>query len=581
MRVRKAIYNRLRHKGAETVEAGTHSAAEARNGDAAAGAGGSGAGHDPDNQDENESRFFPCIQGNMRQLPDITVDALNALRAANEPPKLFQRGTALTRLRAQPDTGAPFLETLSESALRVLMARVASWTRCFITNRGEMSEEAPPPLDVVKDLNSLPEWEGILLIESVTESPIFDSRGALVTSPGYRAHARVWYSPATNLTIPAVSESPSEEDIERARNLLLIELFGDFPFQDETSKTHALAAFLLSFARRMIDGPTPLHLFDAPVEGTGKTLLVSCITVATTGREPEGFTESASDDEWRKRLTAALDEGGTFLFLDNLNRILDSAALASVLTARIWKDRKLGVTKMLTLPNTAVWLASGNNTRLSRELIRRTVFCRLDAKVDAPWERTGFRHPSLLRWARDNRGQLVWAALTLVQAWIAAGRPAGTQTMGMFESWAEVIGGILGVAGMPGLLANAKKFRQTSADKAAEWRAFVATWWQTHADKAVGIRELFTLATTQQLLDSVLGEGGERSQRTRLGIAMTKMVDRVFGAFRIESAGEDNSARQLYRLVQVTAQPEPDKPVHTPPGGEDGKSETDVCEWSA
>src|SRR6516164_6851097 len=98
-------------------------------------------------------------------------------------------------------------------------------------------------------------------------------------------------------------------------------------------------------------------------------------------------------------------------------------------------------------------MASGNNTRFSRELIRRTVFCRLDAKVDAPWERTGYRHPNLLKWAKENRGQLVWAALTLARAWIAAGRPAGTEVLGMFEAWTDVIGGILGVAGVPGLLA--------------------------------------------------------------------------------------------------------------------------------
>ena len=76
-------------------------------------------------------------------------------------------------------------------------------------------------------------------------------------------------------------------------------------------------------------------------------------------------------------------------------------------------------------------MASGNNTRLSRELIRRTLWCRLDAKVDAPWERQGFRHPNLTLWAKAHRGELVGAALTLCQAWIAAGRPVGKRTLGM------------------------------------------------------------------------------------------------------------------------------------------------------
>lgn len=94
---------------------------------------------------------------------------------------------------------------------------------------------------------------------------------------------------------------------------------------------------------------------------------------------------------------------------------------------------------MVALPVNCVWMASGNNTRLSPELIRRTVFCLRDAKTADPWLRAGFRHPKLLCWVAENRGQLVWAALTLVSAWLAQGRPPGRQTLGMFEAWAEVI----------------------------------------------------------------------------------------------------------------------------------------------
>src|SRR5262249_46038918 len=158
----------------------------------------------------------------------------------------------------------------------------------------------------------------------------------------------------------------------QARRLLLEELLGDFPFRDDASRAHALAALLLPFVRHLIDGPTPLHLLDAPVEGTGKTLLAAVIALVATGRSAEALAEGSGDEEWRKRLTAVLAEGPTFILLDNLRRVLDSGALAAALTAVVWKDRLLGFSKMAVLPNTAVWLASGNNTSLSRELIRRT-----------------------------------------------------------------------------------------------------------------------------------------------------------------------------------------------------------------
>jgi hypothetical protein len=497
----------------------------------------------------------PVIVVNDRQLPAVTADALEAVRRANNPPRLFQRGGALTRLRIDRKTQAPSLQVMNDDAVRGCLARVAAWMR--VTEEAEIN--VPPPMAVVRDIIALDEWEDIPPLHAVIETPVFAADGRLISTPGYDAASCLYYRPARNLEIPAVPEKPTADDIRQARTLLLFELMGDFPFNDgpgpggvgvdgDSSKATALAAVLLSFVRELIDGPTPFHLFDAPVEGTGKTLLVTSVSVVGVGRAIDGMAEATSDEEWRKRITAALVEGPTFLFLDNLNRTLDSGAVASALTATTWKDRVLGSTRTVTVPNNAVWLGSGNNTKLSRELIRRTVWCRLDARTDAPWERTKFRHKHLTRWATANRGRLVWAALTLCQAWMAAGRPAGQQTMGMFEAWVEVIGGILDVAGVPGLLANATRFRAAATDKSSEWREFVAAWWARYAGEKVGVDGLFALAVEQRLLDSVLGDKGERSQRTKLGMALSKARDRVIGDYRVVWAQEDNSSRQTYRL---------------------------------
>jgi DNA primase len=544
-------------------------------GDDGAGAGESSSGTDAG---------LPTIQGNKRQLRDVTAQAHEAILARNEPPTIFQRGGLLTRLRVRADGGAPYLEPLCDAALRGVLARFADWTKVSDTKHGQVVEEDAPPVEVVKDLANLPDWDGIPLIDAVVECPVF-TPGGLVITPGFHRAARLWYQPASDLKIPDVPDRPTAAEVKLATDLLLIELLGDFPLVDAASKAHVLAALLLPFVRPLVDGPTPMHLLDAPVEGTGKTLLASVIGLVSTGREPEAMAEGSCDEEWRKRLTALLAEGPTFVLLDNLNRVLDSAALAAALTCRVWKDRVLGVSKTATLPNTAVWLASGNNTRMSRELIRRTVWSRLDAKVDAPWERSVFRHPNLIGWAKANRGALVGAALTLCQAWVAEGKPPGKQVLGMFESWAETIGGILDVAGVPGLLANAKEFRADRADKVSEWRAFVAAWWHEHASEKVGVDQLFALAVRDKLLDSVLGDKGERSQRIRLGQAMVKAADRVYGDYRVERAGDDHKGRQQYRLQQVAAKPAETKPDEasatsaatpsTPPGAED------VQEWSA
>jgi hypothetical protein len=490
---------------------------------------------------------FPVIQGNKRQLREVTRDALDAILARNEPPTIFQRAGLLTRIQKRAEDDALILQPLEDAALRGVLARVANWKKL---GDADIEDDAPP-MEVVRDLANLPAWDDIPVLERVIESPVFARNGELVQTPGFHRISRLWYQPTAGLRLDPIPDCPTGAEIMRARDFLVVELLGDFPFKDDASRAHAIAALLLPFVRQLIDGPTPLHLLDAPVEGTGKTLLASVITLVGTGRDAELMAEADSDAEWRKRITATLVEAPSFILLDNLKRTLDSGALAAVLTARIWKDRLLGYSKTANLPNAAVWLASGNNTFLSREIIRRTLWSRLDAQSDAPWERNGFRHPCLISWAKANRGKLIASALTICRGWIHAGRPPGSATLGMFESWAEVIGGILEFAEIPGLLKNADTFRRQRADQQSEWRAFVASWWLKYADQKVGVQELFQLAQEEKLLDGVLGDKGDRSQRTRLGLALAKMVDRVIGEFRVEGVGVDHRQRQLYQLKPV------------------------------
>jgi hypothetical protein len=490
---------------------------------------------------------LPEIRGNKRQLRSVTRDALDALLKRNNPPTVFQRGGLLTRLRFDPEGGVPLLEPLTDAAVRGVLARSANWIKVKDTKEGAIDEEDAPPLEVVKDLASLPAWEGIPNLRAVVEVPVFTPAG-LIAQQGYHAEAGLWYQPAPGLEILTVADQPDAGDIEWARDFLLVELLGDFPFRDNASRAHALAALLLPFVRPLIDGSTPLHLIDAPVEGTGKTLLATVIALVATGRAAEAIAEGSCEEEWRKRITAVLAEGPQFVLLDNLSRVLDSGALAAALTAQVWKDRILGSSKTARLPVRCIWLGSGNNTCLSREMARRTLWCRLDAHVDVPWERKDFRHADLIGWAKENRNRLVAAALTLCRAWLATGKPRGSATLGMFESWAAVIGGILDVAGVPGLLGNAAELRTTRADQVAEWRAFVAAWWREFSEKAVGVTELFDLATREKLLDEVLGDKGDRSQRTRLGKALGRSADRIFGGYCLERDQEDNCGRQQYRL---------------------------------
>jgi hypothetical protein len=56
-----------------------------------------------------------------------------------------------------------------------------------------------------------------------------------------------------------------------------------------------------------------------------------------------------------------------------VSQALDSEGLAAVLTAEVWADRLLGQTRVVEVPNRALWLATANNPVVSRENARRSV----------------------------------------------------------------------------------------------------------------------------------------------------------------------------------------------------------------
>src|SRR5262249_25049306 len=154
---------------------------------------------------------------------------------------------------------------------------------------------------------------------------------------------------------------------------------------------------------------------------------------------------------------------------------LKSPALEAALTSECWADRMLGETRIVHAKITATWLATANNLQVGGDLARRIVSIRLDAKLERPDERdpAKFKHPELLAWAKTNRGRLMWAALTLIKAWVAREKPPGKQVMGSYESWAQTLGGILEVSGMTTFLTNLKQFRQNTDSDVEHLATFV------------------------------------------------------------------------------------------------------------
>jgi DNA primase catalytic core len=508
---------------------------------------------------------LPAIVVNGRQHRDLIDEAARVLVAANtarietvggvvpgagEMPLLFARAGRLVGLWFEYQQ--PRLVELHDTAMYGLLLRTADWLVRRNGPNGDVLEPAIPPQDVPKDLLAFPP-AGLAPIDAIVATPVFGHDGALLARPGYHPGERLWLHLDPRLGTIEVPTTPSAGEVTAARALFETELFHDFPFVDAGDRAHAIAALLLPFARRLVEGCTPLHVVEAPTAGSGKGMLANLIGVVATGQVCDARSLPGVEEECRKMLTAELASGRPIVLLDNLSekRVLDSPALASVLTAEVWRDRVLGESRMVTLPNTAVWLAAANNPRFSLELARRCIRIRIDPKRDMPWRRGGFRHDPLLGWARQQRPALVRAALTLVQAWLVAGRPQGQQRLGSYEGWSAVMGGILGVAGIDGFLGNLDAFYEAADDEGEAWRAFTRAWWQRHGPRPVRVADLNEQCAELELLDGVRGEGTPKSQQTRLGRALQTARDRVFGGLRVVLVRDGGNKGKQYALVMA------------------------------
>jgi len=489
---------------------------------------------------QGSGEAIPTLRADEGDLARSVERVWSLLMASNRTPWVF-------RFAGQPtwvvpdDEGRPVATPITEERLRHMLARLAHWKK--LNGKGELVA-APPPIAVVKSVLATPD-PALPVLVGIVNTPVFGRGGTLLTTPGYHPDARLLYAPTPGFVVPTIPAKPSAAEVAAARNLLCEDLLGDFPFVGPAEMAHVIALLLLGFLRGMIDGPTPLHLIEKPSPGSGATLMVDAVATILTGSGASVMTEGRDDDEWRKRVTAKLRQIPTIVLIDNLRAKLDSSAVAAALTAPFWEDRILGASEMARLPIRCLWIATGNNPEFSNEMARRLLRIRLDPHEERPWQRTGFRHPDLMTWVRANRPRLVAACLTLCQAWIAAGKPRGARTIGSFENWAHVVGGVLEVAGIPGFLGNLDEMMEASDSEGAGWSAFIAAWWDRFGTAEVGAADLFDVAAFCDPAPPISGNT-DRAQKTSFGIAIKKMRDRVFrvGArkVRLVKAGIDHKA---------------------------------------
>ncbi|MCO6453473.1 MAG: hypothetical protein J5I90_22015 [Caldilineales bacterium] len=515
-----------------------------------------------------DNTSLTSISTSNRPLRDQTNDAIAALQQFDSDKEtLFVRSGDLVRVRTD-ENERPVIETVTSSIIISLLARSAN----FIIETQHGPKHISPPKDVANDILALGEWP-FPPLEAIVEAPILRPDGSILDQPGYDQATRFLYRPAPDLEMPEIPDTPSQEDVENAL-ATIDEAIGDFPFVDNASCAAALALFLTLFVHPLVNGNRPIAIIEAPAAGTGKTLLANAIGVAATGRDTPMMSDPLDGQEWRKSITSALRDGSSFCVIDNVDGKLDAPELARVATAEVWRDRILGKSEQVDLPNRAIWVVTGNNIRLGGDLPRRCFLIRLDAGTATPWLRghNGFRHPDLIAWIKANRGKLVSAALILAKAWVLAGRPKPRKLreLGSFENWCYVLGGILENAGVPSFFDNLQKMYEQSDEDGPLWEAFLAALYERFGDKPITVADLATeIVSDEELQDALpplfaneklpsievnssgdeIIKGDLHRFKHSLGRALAGKRDAYYGPYSIQHAGQAKNKARRWRVI--------------------------------
>lgn len=470
------------------------------------------------------------IAASFREMFPPIWDAMEKANAKN--PLIFQYGESLVRI-VSGNNGALFVETLNGERLMGELDRRMQFMKFDKTSKAYVPARVP---DFVVDavLAEPCDRKHIPLISRIVHFPVFSPDGDLVVKEGYCPKSKMLYAPEKGLAIPPVSENPTSADIKRAKELIFENLLADFPFVSETDKAHAVSMLFAPAIRGMIDGATPAYIVKAPTSGSGKSKLPTCCLMVWYPDIAVSVWKQ-NEAELEKQLYGDLRRGKPYIFFDNVKHRLDSPSFEAVITSRSYSSRVLGVSECPAVPVYQTFVATGNNLSVGTEMSDRSVPITLDARMQKPSERNGFKHPFLEAWVKAQRNWLIWAVLTLVSNWIQNGKPNGTRTHGRFPEWSQTTGGILKCNEITGFLEPAamSEFQGASDTESETMEGFVQRWHEEFECREVFARDLASIASELGLAKS--GQFVSHEQ-TVLGTGkyLGSIRDKVCNGFKIK-----------------------------------------------
>jgi len=371
--------------------------------------------------------------------------------------RLYQSGGKLISV-AESDIG-PRIVSVDEVGIRERITAAMDLVQRSVSPEGEENEKlCRPPAWLCKAIHGRPNYLHVRRLDGIVTAPTIRADGSILQTPGYDNESRLLFIPDGDY--PAVPANPTQADAKRAAGELL-DIVSDFPFDGDVAKSVWLALVLTLIGRAAIVGNVPLFGFSANIRGSGKSKLCDLAGLIAFGRTLARKTLPGDDDEMRKVITAIALEAKPAVLLDNAAGMIGNASLDAVLTADLWNDRILGKSKTTgDLPWRTVLMATGNNLAFKADTARRVILCQLDCRHETPEDRNDFKHADIEAYTAKHRHRLAVAALTILRAFVDAGRPYEGKRLGSFESWSELICAAVVFVGLPNPLETVSVVRE-------------------------------------------------------------------------------------------------------------------------
>jgi hypothetical protein len=516
----------------------------------------------------HDARMKPTIRVVAGEIHRV-VDA--AERELANSRRHYQRGGLIVTVVTDPGTRETRVQDISPPALVRALAGAATWER--FDARSEDWTRTDPPARHAAVLFDSTSYHHLPVLSGLTRQPYLRPDDSLMTTAGYDLSTGMFgVFDARAFSIPA---SPTRAQAQAAL-ALLTDLLTEFSFARDTDRAAALAAMLTAGVRPSLAHAPMIHV-RAHMVGSGKSYLCELITAFATPQRGTPTTFPGDDEECRKLLLAELLRSPAVIEFDNLTGDLAAhKSLCTALTSEHMSGRILGVSKTATVSTRALFLSSGNNVGPVQDMTRRCITIHLDPGCEVPAARS-FKRPELVRDVLRERGRYVAAALTIVRAWVVAGRPkAACKSLAGYGDWSDLCRQPLLWLGLADPTESV--FEAMAEDPDRETLARLLGAWQSVLGKTPAmVRDAVKQASAfsdehvelREVLHDIADERGEINRR-RLGWWIKRHAGRIVEGRRFVRASGNRSA-ETWQVESVS-------PVSSVPREPIGKIGSDAAE---